>query len=171
MNAVVGLALGICTAIILYWVFFTTAWSTNKSNIVVICSIERLNSLLEFSRWSLIDQMTFCVCSGQPFKEVSTDVICIVLPCFCCKNVNVSASASCLPHCASWGLHLGNFIPNSRVLLSGEIWWGRDILALLGLSGWNVTQQGENSKCWKLFKHMLQILLNIKLRDSRIMMN
>ena len=91
--------------------------------------------------------MTLGVRTWQALEEIATDVICIVLSSFGSENVHVCASTSCLPHRAACGLDLSNLIPHTRVLLSREIRRGRDILALLGLSGWNVTQQGENSKC------------------------
>lgn len=84
--------------------------------------------------------MTFSVRTWQTFEEIATDVVGIVLSSFGSENIHVRAGASCLPHRTACGLDLGNFIPHARVLLSGKVRGRRDILALLGLNYWNVTQ-------------------------------
>jgi hypothetical protein len=83
----------------------------------------------------------------QALKVIAADIVGIVLSCFGSENIYVIANASFLPLCTACGLDLGNLIPHTRVLLSGEIRGRRYILALLGLGGRNVTQHGEYSKC------------------------
>ena len=83
----------------------------------------------------------------QALKVIAADIVGIVLSCFGSENIYMIANASFLPLCTACGLDLGNLIPHTRVLLSGEVRGRRYILALLGLGSRNVTQHGEYSKC------------------------
>jgi hypothetical protein len=154
MNAVVGLTLWIGAAIILHRVFFAT-WSTNKSDSVVKWFLKWIYILMELSWRPLIFQVTLGMSTWQAFKVIAADIVGIVLSSFGSENVNVSANASFLPLCSAWSLDFCNLIPHTRVLLSCEVRGRCYILALLGLSDWNVTQQGEYNKCWKYFKHLV----------------
>ena len=165
MNAVVSLPKRISAAIIRYWVFFI-ALITYKGDREVNWGRKWINILLELSRRSLVFQVTFSMSSWQAFEVKSTNVVSIVLSVFGSENIRVCTFASCLPLCAAFGLHFGYLIPHSWELLSSKIWRRGDVLALLCLRvGWNLTQHGEYSQSRKVFKHLLQIIFYIKLRD------
>ena len=129
MDTVVGAGEESGTAIIFHGIFFSLKFSHEGDGVVYTWG-EGEKLLLEVTSRSLIVEVAN---SADKFPErslVAAQIVGLIFATGSAGNVELSADAVLLPICTSSSLEFGYFIPDSRVLVSGEVRGGCRVLAL-----------------------------------------